>query len=269
MLISLILDLISTGSAILPPHLGRANYAATLDLLRQVDPDLSAQIHDSLGLKPFTCSSLLGAQSQRHATTLAAGQHCSVRVTGLTPAVSQALRTGLINDRPSFWELDHHRFQISDVIADSKRHPWAGQSSYETLAAARLAAAEPDRQVTLEFAAPVSFKSSKMNMPVPLPGLVFGSLAERWNAFTAIPLAGEARQVAEQTVAISRYRLESQPVEQKNQALRMGSVGVVTYRALGEDLYWLNVLQMLADFALYSGAGVQSATGMGQVRRLD
>jgi CRISPR/Cas system endoribonuclease Cas6 (RAMP superfamily) len=29
------------------------------------------------------------------------------------------------------------------------------------------------------------------------------------------------------------------------------------------------VLQMLADFALYSGAGVQSATGMGQVRRLD
>ncbi|RIK35422.1 MAG: CRISPR-associated protein Cas6, partial [Chloroflexi bacterium] len=46
-------------------------------------------------------------------------------------------------------------------------------------------------------------------------------------------------------------------------------VGQATYVAVAADRYWLAVLQMLADFALYSGVGVQTATGMGQVRRVE
>jgi CRISPR-associated endoribonuclease Cas6 len=56
-------------------------------------------------------------------------------------------------------------------------------------------------------------------------------------------------------------------VVQKNGALRMGGMGEVTYVALGGDRYWRSVMQMLADFAKYSGVGVQTATGMGQTRR--
>jgi CRISPR-associated endoribonuclease Cas6 len=41
----------------------------------------------------------------------------------------------------------------------------------------------------------------------------------------------------------------------------------MTYRALGADRYWLGVINLLADFAFYSGVGVQTTTGMGQVRR--
>jgi len=69
-------------------------------------------------------------------------------------------------------------------------------------------------------------------------------------------------------LALTRYRLQSRPVTQKNGALRIGGVGTVTYRALGGDRYWLATMQMLAEFARYSGVGVQTATGMGQARRL-
>jgi CRISPR/Cas system endoribonuclease Cas6 (RAMP superfamily) len=49
----------------------------------------------------------------------------------------------------------------------------------------------------------------------------------------------------------------------------IGGVGRATYTALGGDRYWLATMQMLADFALYSGVGVKTTIGLGQVRRVD
>jgi len=80
-------------------------------------------------------------------------------------------------------------------------------------------------------------------------------------------LSPEMRRFGGEMVAISRYRLESRGVDQKNHALRTGGLGPGTYRALGGDAYWLSVMQMLWDFPFYSGVGVQTATGMGMVRR--
>jgi len=98
--------------------------------------------------------------------------------------------------------------------------------------------------------------------------LVFGSLTERWNAFSSVALDPDVRGFAEERVAISRYELESRPVRQKGGALRIGGVGQVTYLALDADRYALAALNILADFALYSGVGVQTGTGMGQCRRV-
>jgi hypothetical protein len=49
----------------------------------------------------------------------------------------------------------------------------------------------------------------------------------------------------------------------------LARLGQVTYTALDDDRYGLAALNILADFALYSGVGVQTATGMGQCRRVD
>ncbi|MCS6828360.1 MAG: CRISPR system precrRNA processing endoribonuclease RAMP protein Cas6 [Caldilinea sp.] len=157
---------------------------------------------------------------------------------------------------------------MQEVICDPARHPWSGRTSYELLAATQLTRLEElERQVTLEFASPTAFKSKEMTVPVPLPGLVFGSLVERWNAFSPVTLSPEMRRYGEEAMAISRYRLESFPVASKDGAQRIGGVGRVTYRALAGDRYWLGVMNMLADFAFYSGVGSQTVTGMGQVRR--
>jgi len=57
-------------------------------------------------------------------------------------------------------------------------------------------------------------------------------------------------------------------VQQKGGAPLIGGIGRATYSALGGDRYWLATMQMLADFAFYSGVGVKTTSGMGQVRRV-
>lgn len=268
MLISIILTLVSETATTLPAHVGRANYAATLARLTQVDAALATALHDGDGPKPLTCSSLLNAPAGRDSLAIQAGAPYFVRITGLDAQVSAALTTGLLTERPATWELDGHPFAVSAAVCDAQQHPWSGRTTYEELAAGQLLRSDPlPRRVTLHFASPTAFKSGGVTAPVPLPGLVFGSLVERWNSFSPITLSPEMRRFGEEALAISRYRLESRPVAQKNQALRIGGVGEVTYQAVHGDRYWLGVLNMLADFALFSGVGVQTATGMGQVRR--
>ncbi len=176
-----------------------------------------------------------------------------------------------IESRPATWELEHYAFRVEDVICDPARDAWTGRTDYATLAAsALLAPGTLDPSVTLEFASPTAFKSAGMTVPVPLPALVFGeSLAKRWQAFSPLALDGEMRAFSDGYLAISRYRLESRAVEQKQSGLRVGGVGSVTYRALAGDRYWLGTLHALAGFALYSGVGVMTTSGMGQARRVD
>ncbi|MCL4861805.1 MAG: CRISPR system precrRNA processing endoribonuclease RAMP protein Cas6 [Caldilineaceae bacterium] len=269
MLTSLVLTLTAEADAVLPAQLGRAHYAETLALIRRHDPALAAQIHASDGPKPLTCSGLLGAPAARQSFTVHSGRQYAVRITSLTPALSELLMATLATQPPSHWTLHGHSFAVCAVASQPEEHPWAGAATYEALAAAQLLQpAQLPRQVTLEFASPTAFRSAGMTVPVPLPDLVFGSLVERWNHFSPITLSPEMRRYGAERVALSRYRLESQAVGQKDQGLRIGAVGQATYTALGGDRYWLALLQMLSDFARYSGVGVQTATGMGQARRV-
>ena len=268
MLIAITLTLAPTTDMTLPAFVGRANYAELLARLQLFDAPLATAIHSGDGPKPLTCSSLLAVRAERDAVQLRAGQLVTVRFTGLTAAVSHALRACLLEAPPAHWRLVDQEFAVVGATCDPAQHGWSGQTTYEALAAAQLLRTEAlDRQVTLEFAAPTAFKSKDATMPVPLPGLVFGSLVERWNAFSPIVLSPEMRTYGEEVMAISRYKLESRAVGQKGDGVRIGGVGQATYRALAGDRYWLGVMHMLAEFARYSGVGVQTATGMGQVRR--
>jgi CRISPR-associated endoribonuclease Cas6 len=97
--------------------------------------------------------------------------------------------------------------------------------------------------------------------------LTFGSLQARWEAFSPVGMPKEVRRYAEECLAISRYNLSSRSVHMKNGAVRKGAVGWIEYYALNPDRYWLALVNLLADFALYSGVGAGTSMGLGQVRR--
>lgn len=269
MLIAIVLTLTSPTDATIPANLGRANYAATLALLQQLDPALGPALHDGNGPKPLTCSDLLNARGQHDQLQIRAGEAYYVRLTGLTPLASQALEAALLATPPVTWTIAHHAFTVSRVACDPDSEPWSGRTTYETLAAAQLLQANSlPRKVSLVFQSPTAFQSKGMHIPVPLPNLVFGSLVDRWNTFSPVTLSPEVRRFGEEMVALSNYRLESQVVPQKDGSPLIGGVGRATYTALGGDRYWLATMQMLADFALFSGVGVKTTIGMGQVRRV-
>ncbi len=247
-----------------PEWWGRAAHAFFLDAIRRADPALAAALHDAQGPKPFTCSTLSG---RCPGGRLAAAETYILRLTALDAPTARILGDLARAAQGETLELDRAPFRVAAAHLTPEAHPWAGATSYAALAAARLAGAEPERQIGFTFVSPTAFKSQGRHVPIPLPDLVFGSLLERWNARAPAAFPAEVKRYAAECLAISRYDLASRYVPGKEGGLRMGGMGAITFTTLNYDRYWMGVLLTLADFALYAGVGAGTTMGMGQCRR--
>jgi len=272
MLTSIVLKLRARKTEVIPGHLGRANFAETLKRLGEFESGLDQWIHDAHTLKPITCSSLLGPLERvKTKSKIKAGESYWVRLTTLNDVVSEVAAQAFWQNRPRTWRLGPHTFDVTDVICDPTKHKWSGATTCEELAQRYLLTpmnSELNR-VTFHFLSATSFKSKGMQMPMPMPGLLFGSLLNRWNSVSDVELPQEMRNFSEEVIAVGQFNLKTVVVPQKGKGIRAGAIGDASYTALYDDHYWLGLFQLLADFALYSGVGVQTSTGMGQVRRLE
>lgn len=267
-LLSLVVTVRPQAPTSLPGHLGRAVYAQLLRWLDAADPALAARWHDTDGPKPFTCSDLVGGRrGGPNSRSLSPERTAWFRLTSLDPAIT-AILNGLLAAPPPTVELDGVLFDVEGLTTDPAAHPWAGTTSYEVLAAPYLLArVEAPRQVMLDFSAPTAFKQNNLIVPLPLPDLVFGGLADRWNAFSPVAISPEVRRYCQTSVALKRFRLRSAAVPLKDQVPQIGGRGQATYVAAHYDRYWMGLLGLLADFAVYAGAGRLTSVGMGQARR--
>jgi CRISPR-associated endoribonuclease Cas6 len=268
--ISLVFTLTPEVAVTPPDHLGRAAHSLLLRLIAVRDPALAGRLHEGeSGPRPFTCSSLIGMRHQEGGSAGAEpGGRYWLRFTGLSDEVAGFL-SSLAQDSPAVAELDNIPFRVLEATIDPAAHPWAGEISYEELSAPWLLARNrADPRIEMEFVSPTSFRSGGMNIPFPLPDLVFGGLLDRWNAFAPVALNPEMRRFAAECVAVSRYRLRTRPLRFKQGSLQVGCTGRCVYVALNKDRYWLSILNLLADFAFYGGVGYQTTVGMGQARRV-
>ena len=164
-------------------------------------------------------------------------------------------------------ELDHIPFEVSAVYTDGGEDPWAGRTSYAALSAAHLLAGQaPARKIHLLFTSPTVFKSNDIQVPLPLPALVFGSLLAKWNRFAPVAMPEETRRYAEKCLAVSAFTLRSCLAGTKAEGVRSGAVGEVSYATLNADRYWMSLAQALAAYAFYAGVGAGTTMGMGQCR---
>ncbi len=267
MIVSLVLTLRPMRPAVLPAHLGRASHAAFLRLVSDADPALAERLHAPDVRRPFTCSTLMGGRRRERSLEVEPGAPLFLRYTGLEETIS-ALLVRWAERPPSRLELEGAELIVEAATIDPAAHPWAGQDTYEGLASRHLLpSGSPSARMELEFASPTTFRSGGRALPVPLPDLVFGSLVEKWNAFSPVAISEEVRRFAEECLAISRYRLATRAVPGKGESVLIGFVGWCRYVALNRDRYWLSLLQLLTDYAFYAGVGYQTTVGLGQVRR--
>lgn len=268
MLLAVVLQLTAQETRALPPALGLANYAQTLEWLGAFAPALAGEVHDATA-KPLTCSMLLDAPVRERQAQVVSGESYRVRLTTLTPALSGAVARQLNSNPPAHWPLHGCNFAVTGVVCDPQVDGLSGAVQPAEMAEQALlsAVAQPDT-VMLDFLTPVAFRSAEMHVPLPLPGFVWGGLAARWNAlFPAHSLDTGARQFAEEAVAISRFLLHSEKVALARGKAVIGATGWATYRAQTDDRYWLGVFNLLADFAFFAGVGVKTAMGCGQTMR--
>ena len=268
MLTSLVIELHAPEVVTLPGHVGRASHALFLRLLAADAPDRAEALHSGEGLRPFTCSTLVGGRRQGKLMTVKPDQPCFVRFTAFEQELANWL-AALPGRLPATVELDGQSFNVVRAARDPAGHAWADQSTYPDLSGpyllGRLA---PEPHIEFEFVSPTTFRSGGRTLPLPQPEQVFGSLLDKWNAYAPVALPEETRRFVDECLAISRYRLNTNVVAFKEGGLQVGFTGTVRYVAINYDRYWLSVLQTLADFAFYAGVGYQTTTGMGQVRRI-
>jgi len=268
-LLSVVLTLRPLEAAPELPPVGRAAHALALEALRQFDAALAEQIHAGSGARPLTVSDLIGYSRKRGVRP---ERTYTLRFTALTGPVAQGLaeaaRGGVLAPGAEI-RLGEASFKIEGVATEREAHPWAASFSYEALSAPwLLGRVTPGPRIELQFASPTMFKSNGLHVPAPLPGWVFGSLLEKWNAFAPVALPPEARRFAEECLALSGFELRSRAGYVKEGGVRVGAVGTARYTAINRDRYWMSLMNLLADFALFAGVGAGTTMGLGQCRRI-
>ncbi len=253
----------------LPTHAGHALYALLLRWIGFSRPDLAEQWHNAEGLKPFAVSNLVGGKRIDKFTRVLAPQHEAwFRVVALNAEITQTLQA-VIDAPPADVDIDGNLLEVVELITDPQKHAWAGQADYETLSAGYLLArTAPSRRVALELVTPTLFRQNGIETPLPTADLVFGSLCDKWNAYSTVQIAPQFREYSRLSVALSYFDLKSASVSYKKNMFFVGGVGSVTYTAVQYDRYWMSILALLADFAFYAGVGRHTTMGMGQARRV-
>lgn len=197
----------------------------------------------------------------------------TLRLTSLTAPLSHAILTALQAGGPlapgAALTTDTGVFHLLAVALDTSAHPWAGRATYADLSAPWLLARQtPERQFTLQWAAPTTFAVADRLLPMPLPGLVFAHLKETWNTFAPVALPDELDRYAEDCLALAGFSLRSRTVPVKQGRLHNGAVGTTRYHALTADRYWLSLVHLLAEYAFFAGAGAHLTLGLGMCRKL-
>ncbi len=270
-----VIALTPRAPATIPANQGAASHAFFLRLVSQADPALAAQLHEGAQSKPFTCSNLwpaAGATGDRRGGRLAVrpGETWQLRYTTLNAELTQLWLDRALTALPETVTLGDAIFHIQSAHTSNREHPSAGRASYADLAAPYLLGSDsPPTRWRFAFRAPTAFRSGGMTVPIPLPDLLFGSLLDRWNAWSPVALNPETRRFAGECIAISRYHLHSESLLGKGRRVQRGAVGRCTYAALNRDRYWCSAISTLAAFAFYGGAGYQTTQGMGVCRWLD
>ncbi|MGQ9558317.1 MAG: CRISPR system precrRNA processing endoribonuclease RAMP protein Cas6 [Desulfurispora sp.] len=240
-------------------------------LFQAADAAYAELLHNTPGPRPFTLSPIYGRSA---GYTLPAHTPCRVRFTLLAQqafANISRLFTGYV-PMPEELHINGVPVTIEKLVTlPQMGSQWAGCSDYVTL----WENAGQEEEITLLFASPTTFRQGNINIPLPLPRLVFASLARKWQHFAPeYPLHPDLNSFVEECVFPARYQLETRTLDYGRRRKYVGFTGRCTFGVLPEGRWreagslLIRQLNLLADFAFYAGVGQKTTMGMGQCRRL-
>jgi CRISPR-associated endoribonuclease Cas6 len=258
-LLGLELELIPELPGYLPLHYTRGFHAWFLDQMRQIDPSLSAALHDLAAEKAFGISGLEGplvVGDRRY--LLQPGHVYRWSVMALSRPVVEGLAQW-VQRLPSTLELRTVSLKINT---------WAialPPTTYLDLLETPVPASGP---LNLSFITPTSFRYQGHHLPLPMPRSVFQSYLRRWNIFSGFP-ADELPFLnwVDKQVQIFRHRLESAQVNATAKGTVIGFTGSVEFGLLSrEPTDFVRLFWVLGRLAPYVGTGHKTPMGMGQTR---
>ncbi len=157
--------------------------------------------------------------------------------------------------------LCQRRYEVDSI---ELAHPtWSRVNSWADIMAPSAA-----RIMRFSFATPLITKesvnqTSRDALPFPEPIPLFSSVIDSWLGLGGPKLPANARQLVQATdCVISLYRLRTCPVSFGEHSCT-GYLGWIEYESRQSDHPYLASLNALARLAFFTGAGYQTAQGMG------
>ena len=257
-LVSLVFELEVTDSTALYSQYTIGLHAWFLDQVRQINPTLSAYLHDSESEKPFSMSALegqllpTGKQLQ-----LQANYRYRWQINAISQPVVQFLSQWLTQP-PTTLKLRDACLQVKQI---SIVNP---PTTYNQL----LQSSINHRNINLSFISPTSFRRKGHHFPLPVPFNLFHSYLRRWNDFSGMPIEQEAfLEWIDENVIIHKHHLESVKVAAGKRGSVTGFTGAIslglTKTAL-DNIEFTQLFYALVQLAPYCGTGHKTTFGLGQ-----
>ena len=241
----------------LPGATGGFVRALFYELLLSDSPILAEEIHSCQSDVPFTVSPLM-----RKSARDGESQSYRLRFTTLTEPVFDAVCRALYikhkNGEPV--RLSKGSFLVRSLDFKGRRS-FCWLAEYEDLLKPPLV-----KSFSFRFMTPTAFKNGKMNVPLPIPRLMFQGYLRKWNRFAPDRLRMDESLISlvDEGVAISGHSISAHTLDMK--AMKMvgftGDCSLVVVSDMDERS--LQELGALARFSLFSGTGAKTTIGMGQ-----
>lgn len=256
------LRLIAKNEARLPVSHGRLLHAALLDIIRDRDPELSAFMHNS-DVNNFSVALLkVSAPVANYSYTI-------------KPGVTAYWRIGIIGSRllNLLWTLPKGIevrvgavvFLVEAIFKKETKDSELSRIDTEELEQ-RIFEIPARKSLTIKFLSPTTFSGTTGDYPFPLPKIIFGPLADRWNSFSD-STTFDVRNVKEISEYLIPRRWEGRScVYNISQNLSIPSfIGSFTYDLCRLPPEYRGILIILAEFGKYAGVGRHTGQGMGRI----
>lgn len=232
-----------------------------LHQIRQINPELSQQLHDGQGEKAFTISQLQGSiVIQGKEQLLGCHNIYQWQITALSRALCEGLRQWL--DRPpTRLELSSGNYQILHLQACNPATTYDRiwhQSAVETT------------PLELTFTSATSFRKRGNHMPLPIPENLFHSYLRRWNHFATEKFEQEPfLEWVNEHVVILRHDIRSSKVQAGKSGSVTGFIGSIQLgfapKAKQQPVY-IQLVRALTTCAPYFNTGHKVTFGLGQTQ---
>jgi CRISPR-associated endoribonuclease Cas6 len=257
-LIGIQLTIQPTQDSTLPSNYTYWLHAWFLDQIRQLDPKLSAELHNNQTEKAFTLSGFLGATSQNNRTiTFSATNNYHCQITALHKTLCTALKNWkpprTITLQNNTFQITHHQINLP-------------ATTYKTL----WDNTNLDNELNLSFLSATAFHKNGNHMPLPIPENLFHSYLRRWNIFSDYQFDPEEFLIwVREGVVLLRHNIRSIKVQPGKQGSVTGFIGNIQLGITNKALYQVDFSHLahaLIAAAPYFGTGHKVTFGLGQTR---
>ncbi len=260
-LVCLTLSLTATTNSALPHNYTIGLHAWFLHQVLYNDPQLSAYLHDGQAEKPFAISPLQG-QFQTNAKNIQviAGNTYTWSIAALYPSLCQWCDRWL-SQPPQTVDICDTSFKLDQIAIALP------PTTYNQIWSVPL---PTQRNFSLSFLTPTSFRHKGHHLPLPIPANIFHSYLRRWNNFAPQSFDQESFLVwIDENIFVSNYNLTCAKTAVGKQGFVTGFTGTVEFgvnRSAKNNPDFERLLYALIRLAPYCGTGHKTTFGLGQTQ---